>query len=501
MANDASISGLTVGKGTGAVASNTAVGASALANSTGGSYGLNAFGYQSLIANTSGNSNNAFGSQALASNTTGSSLVAIGHEALKSNTTASYQTAIGYQAGIYSTGGFNTLIGAGAGQGSSGLTTGSGNTAVGFNALVANRAGSDNVAIGVNASSSNTTGNYNVAVGREALLSNTTASNNTAVGYQALYSNTTAVDNTAVGYGAGYSNTTGSYNTAYGAFSFYSNTTGTNNCAFGQGSLDVNTTGSANVAMGRNALGSSTTASDNTVLGYQAGFSTTTGGSNTYVGSSAGYVNTTGTYNVCIGQSTGINTDGSSNTFLGAEAGYYVSSGTKNTIIGRYTGNQGGLDIRTASNYIVLSDGDGNPRFRMDNNGYPFFSNMPAGAGTYPLKYNTTTGAVTADTSSRLYKSNIESSPYGLNEVLKLQSRKYKRIDDGSVEIGLIADEVYEVMPEFVPMISKSFVTGNVEDTEIIAGGVNYDKLTSVLVKAIQELKAEVDSLKQQLGK
>ena len=39
-----------------------------------------------------------------------------------------------------------------------------------------------------------------------------------------------------------------------------------------------------------------------------------------------------------------------------------MTTGSSNTILGNFTGNQGGLDIRTASNYIVLSDGDGNPR-------------------------------------------------------------------------------------------------------------------------------------------
>jgi hypothetical protein len=39
-----------------------------------------------------------------------------------------------------------------------------------------------------------------------------------------------------------------------------------------------------------------------------------------------------------------------------------MTTGSKNTILGAYSGNQGGLDIRTLSNYIVLSDGDGNPR-------------------------------------------------------------------------------------------------------------------------------------------
>ena len=119
---------------------------------------------------------------------------------------------------------------------------------------------------------------------------------------------------------------------------------------------------------------------------------------------------------------------------------------------------------------------------------------LSAGAGTYPLKWNSSTGIVTYDTSSRLVKENIEDSPYGLAEVLQLKSRKYHRTDDQRDEIGLVADEVQTVMPEFVPLVAKSIFTKDEADTELIAGGVNYDKLTSVLVKAIQELKAIVDA-------
>jgi ABC-type transport system substrate-binding protein len=46
-----------------------------------------------------------------------------------------------------------------------------------------------------------------------------------------------------------------------------------------------------------------------------------------------------------------------------------MTTGNNNTIIGRYNGNQGGLDIRTSSNNIVLSDGDGNPRVYIDASG------------------------------------------------------------------------------------------------------------------------------------
>ncbi|NBW22594.1 MAG: hypothetical protein EBR82_83075, partial [Caulobacteraceae bacterium] len=47
----------------------------------------------------------------------------------------------------------------------------------------------------------------------------------------------------------------------------------------------------------------------------------------------------------------------------GINSGYFITTGSKNTILGNYTGNNGGLDIRTANNYIVLSDGDGNWRW------------------------------------------------------------------------------------------------------------------------------------------
>jgi hypothetical protein len=46
-----------------------------------------------------------------------------------------------------------------------------------------------------------------------------------------------------------------------------------------------------------------------------------------------------------------------------------MTTGNNNTIIGGFQGNSGGLDIRTANNYIVLSDGDGNPRGIFDDSG------------------------------------------------------------------------------------------------------------------------------------
>jgi hypothetical protein len=126
---DAFVAGVRVGRGAGAVTSNTAVGTSALnsASLTGGNN--SAIGASAMFGNTTGVSNSAMGATALASNTTGSSNIAIGSQALLSNTT----------------GGVNSAVGSNALQFN---TTGAGNSAVGVNALRF-IAGSNNVAVGV----------------------------------------------------------------------------------------------------------------------------------------------------------------------------------------------------------------------------------------------------------------------------------------------------------------------------------------------------------------
>ena len=264
----------------------------------------------------------------------------------------------------------------------SGLTVGKGggsvgnNTVVGLNALAnGSNTGTPIAAFGVSALAANTTGAQNAAFGPYTLLANTTGTNNTALGSQALVSNTTASNNTAVGYQAGYSNTTGAAIIAVGYQPLYANTTGTQNVAVGNIALTQNTTGGYNTAIGNQSLYGNTTASNNTAVGYQAGYAQTTGnGYNTYLGYQAGN-NATGYYNTLVGASTGTSlTTGFGNTFVGVPGTTYncgglVTTGTKNTILGNYSGNNSGLDIRTASNYIVLSDGDGNPRQWTDGSG------------------------------------------------------------------------------------------------------------------------------------
>ena len=427
----------------------------------------------------------------------------------------------------------------------SALATGSGITYNGTTLTTANDASISGLTVGKGGGAANTVFGVNalaalgnsgdVAVGNNAGAAKTTTSDtaqSTFVGYYAGATVSTGVDNTFIGGVAGRNTTTGGNNVVLGGYSFF-----------------TNTTGSYNVAIGKDSLRLSTTASNNTAVGYQAGYSNQTGLYNTFVGYQAGYnsIGSSGTgSNSCFGILSGNQlTSGTINTFLGQSSGYYVTTGSKNTILGSYSGNQGGLDIRTASNYIVLSDGDGNPRGVFDSNGVLRLgdvSNSPAytttklsiyrTGSTFRLVdfYNTnnasgdenvriqlgsnanntssyqliaTTGGTDkyylygngtyATVSDQRLKKNIEDAKDGfLEDVAKLRVVKYNWTNDAEntpKELGWIAQEVEQVFPRLVQDCLPN-ENGDVYKT------VKSSVLPYILLKAIQELKAEFDAYK-----
>jgi hypothetical protein len=251
-----------------------------------------------------------------------------------------------------------------------------------LSALGANTSGDENTAFGRLASRDNTTGQYNTSVGSGAALLITTGSNNTAIGRAALQAATTSSNNTSVGYRA----------------------------------MIATNTGASNTALGSEALQANTTASNNTAVGFQAGYTNSTGTGNLFLGFNAGYATTTGSHNTLVGRAAGqALTTGASNTFIGGYdpstggSGAEITTGSNNTILGPYNGNQGGLDIRTASNNIVLSDGDGNPRQWWNSQG---ISRTQSSTGVYASGTLITTTFANASVGLVLYVGSIPSLGY-----------------------------------------------------------------------------------------
>jgi len=91
--------------------------------------------------------------------------------------------------------------------------------------------------------------------------------------------------------------------------------------------------------------------------------------------------------------------------------------------------------------------------------------------------------------SDKRVKENIFTINNALNKVTKLRGVKYTRkdIEDKSTKIGVIAQEVLDVLPEVVETDNEGMYS------------VAYGNMAGVFIEAIKELKAEVDSLKQEI--
>ena len=110
-------------------------------------------------------------------------------------------------------------------------------------ALNALTSGAGNTVIGYQSGDALTTSGYNTVVGYQALTTEDVGTHSTAIGYQALYSQNTAsagvAGNTAVGLESGYHNVTGVNNTylGYKSGTGASGESNSNNVAVGQSSL------------------------------------------------------------------------------------------------------------------------------------------------------------------------------------------------------------------------------------------------------------------------
>ena len=116
---------------------------------------------------------------------------------------------------------------------------------------------------------------------------------------------------------------------------------------------------------------------------------------------------------------------------------------------------------------------------------------MMADGGTFHANADiiASSGSISSD---KKLKKNIVDVSYGLDDILKLRGVEFdwKEKFEGKHDIGFIAQEVEEVIPELVKEVEGL----NDEESHLV---VNYTNVIPVLVEAIKELKAEIEELKK----
>ena len=134
----------------------------------------------------------------------------------------------------------------------------------------------------------------------------------------------------------------------------------------------------------------------------------------------------------------------------------------------------------------------------MNSQGYAFYINpnnnyigIDKSSAGYNLDVSGTIRA-TSDViafSDKRVKENIVTVDNALDKVTKLRGVTYTRkdTDDKSTKVGVIAQEVLKVLPEVVEKDHEGMYS------------VAYGNMAGVFIEAIKQLKAEVDSLKQEI--
>ena len=91
--------------------------------------------------------------------------------------------------------------------------------------------------------------------------------------------------------------------------------------------------------------------------------------------------------------------------------------------------------------------------------------------------------------SSRRFKANIESISEAVSLVERLRGVTFERTDQAGREVGLIAEEVAEVVPEVV-----AFETDGTSPRSI-----DYSRPTAILIEAVKQQQAQIRELQTQL--
>jgi trimeric autotransporter adhesin len=238
------------------------------------------------------------------------------------------------------------------------------------------------------------------------------------------------------------------------------------------------------------ATGFTATGEGNTAVGYFAGFDLTSGTQNTLIGKNAGQNITTGPSNTIVGVAAGqLITTGQSNTLFGHNAGATITTGHSNVFIGSSAGS-GISNITGQGNVCIGSGGGVNP-----SSSTAQFEFTLGNSFCTALRCAQTTITSLSDARDKKDVTDLRAGLDFINALRPVEFVWDDRDEEGRHDIadfGFIAQDLKAAQEDAeMAEVLKLVYESNPEKLE-----ASYGKLLPILVKAVQELSAEVKALK-----
>ena len=151
-----------------------------------------------------------------------------------------------------------------------------------------------------------------------------------------------------------------------------------------------------------------------------------------------------------------------------------------------------GIGTSGPNGKLQIQSSTGNSTTFYEGGNNALFLNFYYGGANVGRIYTNGSSTIYQTTSDARLKENVVNSEAGLDLVEEIKVRDYNfKSHPGVTQQGFIAQELYEVYPQAVTVGGADAVKE--------PWGVEYGRLTPLLVKAIQELKADNDNLRAEL--
>jgi hypothetical protein len=194
--------------------------------------------------------------------------------------------------------------------------------------------------------------------------------------------------------------------------------------------------------------------------------------------------------NVGIGTSSPASTAGRNLTIGGVEPVLVLNASSNRS----YSIASGGNFTFTPSSLVFYDNTASATRMRIDSAGELILIGSTAQKAT---------GTTWSNPSDVRLKNNIEDYAKGLPELMQVKVKTWEYngkggTTEGMKGLGVIADEIKEVLPDTVNDYKAKLNEGDLEDTSIKK--FDATEITWLLVNAVKELKAQLDTVKAELA-